>query len=75
MTSWCDMMNKLRINPGAVARQLLTNLKGHKPLTPSEEHRIIDAIESSGVQDGVTRMLAGLSRNAIEKMLAEMDGA
>ena len=72
MNTWCDMMQKLRVNPGAVARQLLTNLKTHKPLSSDEEHRIIRAIETSGVPNGVDRLLAGLSRNTIEKLLAEM---
>jgi len=67
------MINKLRIHPGAVARQLLANLKTHKPLSPTEESRIIDAIENySGVPNGVDRMLASLSRNTIEKLLTEL---
>ena len=71
--SWSDMMAKLRINPGAVARQLLANLTAHKPLTSTEESRIIRAIENySGVPDGVDRMLATLSRGAIERLLAEL---
>jgi hypothetical protein len=74
ISSWSDMMAKFRINPGAVARQLLTNLKNHKPLSPTEESRIIDAIENySGVPNGVDRMLATLSRGAIERLLAEIN--
>ena len=72
MNTWCDMMKKLRVNPGAVARQLLTNLKTYKPLTNEEERRIIHAIETSGVPNAADRLLAGLSRNTIEKLLAEM---
>ena len=65
-------MKRLNIHPGAVARQLLANLKNHKPLTSDEERRIIDAIESAGVTDGVDRMLASLSRNTITKLLTEL---
>lgn len=66
-------MRKLRINPGAVCRQLLTNIsKTHKSLSPDEERRIIDAIESAGVPNGVDRMLATLSKNALEKLLGEL---
>ena len=65
-------MAKIRVNPGAVARQLLTHLKTHKPLTASEEGRIIRAIETSGVPNATDRMLASLSRNTIEKLLGEI---
>lgn len=65
-------MEKYRIHPGAVCRQLLTNLKTHKPLTASEERRIIHAIEMSGVVNGTDRLLAGLSRNTLESLLGEI---
>ena len=65
--SWHTLMRNLRINPGAVARQLLANLKAHKPLTSDEEIRVIFAIENAGVD--VDRMLAHLSRNTIKELL------
>jgi hypothetical protein len=70
--SWDHMMEKLRIHPGAVCRQLLSNLNRHEPLTASEEDRIIRAIENAGVPNGVDRLLAGLSRNTLEKLLGSM---
>jgi hypothetical protein len=72
ITSWTIIMRKLRINPGAVCRQLITNLKTHKPLTASEERRILDAIDRCGVPDGTDRMLAKLSRNTLEKLLGNI---
>jgi len=65
--TWYTIMQKLRINPGAVARQLLANLKTHKPLTYEEERRVIFAIENAGVE--VDRVLASLSRNTIKELL------
>ena len=70
MFTWCTLMRNLRINPGAVARQLLANLKTHKPLDYEEERRIIDAIQSTGIN--VDRMLAHLSRNTIKQLIKEM---
>ena len=60
-------MEKLRINPGAVARTLLHNLDEWKPLSDSEERKLIFAIENSGIN--VDRMLAHISRNAIKELL------
>lgn len=62
-------MNRFRINPGAVCRQLLQNLKPHKNLTTNEERTILRAIEDSGVPNATERMLAELSRNTIHKIL------
>jgi len=67
--SWNTMMRKLRVHPGAVARQLLANLKTHKPLTSEEESKIIRAIESTGVENATDRMLASLSRNTLNALL------
>ena len=67
--SWYTLMAKLRINPGAVCRQLLTNLKNHKPLTHEEECRIRFALETSMVPNATDRLLASLSRNTIKKVL------
>lgn len=69
ITSWSTMVKKFRINPGAVCRQLLQNLKPHKQLTTSEEQSILRAIESSGVPNATERMLASMSRNTITKIL------
>ena len=66
---WSNIVQKLRIHPGAVCRQLLTNLKIHETLTESEECRLIRAIENSGVEDATNRLLAHLSRNTINAML------
>ena len=72
MRTWDDMMRKLRIHPGAVCRQIIADLKVHEPLTQREEHRIICAIENAGVTDAVDRLLAGLSRTTLEKLLGSM---
>ena len=72
MSSWTEIMRKLNLHPGAVARQLLVNLKTFKPLTQSEEDRIIEAIENAGVQNGTDRMLAHLSRNTLENLLGKL---
>lgn len=65
-------MKRFRINPGAVCRQLLTNLKKHPPLTPREERELLRAIEGTGVPNGVDRLLASLSRNTINTLLENM---
>ena len=71
MITWSNIMRNLRINPASVARQLLANLKTHKPLSQEEERKVISAIERhSGVS--VDRVLASLSRNTIEAMLKEI---
>ncbi|MBT8448067.1 MAG: hypothetical protein KJO69_00140 [Gammaproteobacteria bacterium] len=72
LSSWTIVMKRLRINAGAVCRQLLTNLKTHKPLTSSEERRLIHAIESTNIPNATDRLLAGLSRNTLEKLLGEL---
>ena len=64
-----NIMKQFTLHPGAVARQLLVNLKAYKPLTASEEGRLIAAIENAGVENGVDRMLASLSRNTLNKIL------
>ena len=69
---WHTLMANLRINPKAVARTLLTRLDDFKPLSASEEDRIIAAIKSTNIHDSVDRMLAGLSKNAIKSLLADL---
>ena len=65
-------MANLRIHPGAVCRQLLTNLKTHKTLSFEDERKIIHAIESTMIPHAADRLLASLSRNTIEKLLEEI---
>jgi hypothetical protein len=72
MNLWYSLMNRFRISPSAVCRQLLTTLKTHKPLTSSEEQRILHAIETSGVENATDRALATLSRSTIEKILVNI---
>ena len=62
-------MAKIRVNPGAVCRQLLTHLKAHKPLTESEEERILFALKNCGVPKATDRMLASLSRGTLNELL------
>ena len=72
IASWVDMANRLRISPAAVARQLITQLDTHKALSPSDERKIIAAIDNAGVQDGVNRMLANLSRQTLNRLIKEI---
>ena len=72
ITSWCDMANRLKINPRAVARTLLNTLDGTKKLSPSEESRVLFALENCGVEDAVNRMLTDLSRNTINILLIDL---
>ena len=65
-------MKNFRIQPQAVCRTLLANLNQYEPLTAQEEDKIIRAVKSSGVESGVERLLANLSRNTVEKLLASM---
>ena len=70
--SWYTLMAKLRINPGAVCRQLLTNLKTHKALSEEDERKLIHAIESTMIPHAKDRLLASLSRNTIKSLLNNM---
>lgn len=72
MLSWRTIMQKLILNPGAVCRQILANLRTYPQLSQDEERRIIHAIESSGVPDATSRVLASLSRNTINEILGDM---
>jgi ketopantoate reductase len=65
-------MKNFRIQPQAVCRTLLANLKTYEPLTPQEEDKIIRAVKTSGVDQAVERLLANLSRNTVEKLLQSM---
>ena len=65
-------MEKFRVQPQAVCRTLLQTLNTYKPLTSSEEQRIISAIENSGVESAVERVLANLSRNTVKSLLESM---
>ena len=62
-------MAKFTLHPRSVARQLLANLEGIKPLSAKDEEAIIHAIERSGVEDATDRTLAHLSRNTLNEML------
>ena len=66
-------MAKIRVNPGAVCRQLLTHLqKNHNKLSNTEEERILFALRNCGVTNATDRMIASLSRQTIEKLLESM---
>ena len=65
--SWVTLMNSLRINPKAVCRTLLQRLDVYKPLSSTDEARLIDAIESTGINPD--RVLASLSRNTLKEVL------
>ena len=67
---WHNLMAKFTLHPRAVARQLLANLEGIKSLSPSEEGKVIDAIENTGIQ--TERVLASLSKQVLETMLKQI---
>ena len=67
INSWYTLMRKIRLHPGAVTRQLLANLKRFDPLTDTEEQRVIDAINATGIS--TERVLATLSRNTLTEIL------
>ena len=69
---WNTLMAKFTLHPGSVARQLLTNLEGIKPLSAKDEAAIIRSIESSRVPNATDRMLAQLSRNTLKALLEHM---
>jgi len=60
-------MEKLRIHPKAVCRQLITALEGTKPLSRTEERRVLCAIENTGIP--IERVLATLSKGALKTLL------
>ena len=72
LMSWCNMVKRFRISPAATARTILASLDDYKPLSNEEERAIIRAIESTPVSNSVERMLAGLSRNTLEQLLANL---
>ena len=72
MLTWDNLMKNFRIQPQAVCRTLLANLKAYEPLSDSEEDKIIRAIDTSGVANAKERLLANLSRNTVEKLLQSM---
>ena len=72
ITSWCDMRQRLRINPGAVARTLLTNLDAIERLTSEDESRVLYALKNCGVDNAADRVIASLSRNTLSKLLQEI---
>lgn len=61
-----------RIAPQAVCRQLLANLKSHKPLAASEEVALLSAIETCGIENAANRLIATLSRNAVKTVLDKL---
>ena len=65
-------MSNFRIAPQAVCRTLLATLSTYEPLSDMEEDKIIRAVNASGVDDGVERLLANLSRKTVEKLLKSM---
>ena len=65
-------MSNFRIAPQAVCRTLLNTLNTYEPLSDMEEDKIIRAVNASGVDDGVERLLANLSRKTVEKLLKSM---
>jgi hypothetical protein len=60
-------MAHLRINPKAVCRSLLTTLDAYKPLSATDEDRVIHAIKTTGIS--TERVLAALSRNTLKEIL------
>jgi len=69
---WYAIMQQFRIHPKAVCRKLITALEDQKPLSNVEERKVIRAIESTGIPNGVDRMLAGLSVNTLKTLMGQM---
>lgn len=66
---WSTLMEKLRIHPKAVCRQLISALEEYKPLSDSDERRIYYAIKNTGIP--IDRVLARLSIGAIKQLLEQ----
>jgi len=64
-----DFMKQFTLHPGAVARQLIANLKAYKPLSKEDSDKVLDAIKSTGIPDVEDRMLADLSRDTLKALL------
>jgi len=64
-----NIMRQFRINPRAVCRQLLTNLKTHKPLSKSEEAEILLTLKSCNVPNAADRIIADLGRGTLKELL------
>ena len=69
LETWKHAMANFRVSPRAVCRTILTTLDEYKPLTAREEGQLIYAIENSGVENGVSRMLASLTKNTLKELL------
>ena len=67
--SWHEVMTRFTLHPRSVCRQLITQLEGVKNLSGEDEAKIIRAIESTGIENGVNRMLALLSKNTLNELL------
>jgi len=57
-----------RIAPKAVCRQWLATIK-QRPLSNEEWSELLRAIDSTDVEDGKVRLLAGLTRGTIISLL------
>lgn len=55
---WNHVMRKIRLNPVAVARTILTNLNNQPPLSKDEMERVRVALENSGVPNAASRYAA-----------------
>jgi len=51
---------------------LLAHLEETKPLSNTEEREVMRAIESTGIPNGVDRMLASMSANTLKSLLARI---
>jgi hypothetical protein len=64
---WTMLMEKLRLHPKAVCRQLIAALEDHKPLTGKDEREVLHALENTSID--IERILAGLQRNTLKIIL------
>jgi hypothetical protein len=68
MSVWKFIMTR-RLNAKAVARNLLLNYEGHKPLTQLEADRVRLALRLSGVKDANSRLGAGFCRLILKEVI------
>jgi hypothetical protein len=68
MSVWKFIMTR-RLNAKAVARNLLVNYEGHKPLTKCEADRVRLALRLSGVDDATNRLTAGFARLILREVI------
>jgi len=65
-------MNRFRIHPQAVCRHLLGRLNKVKPLSASEQKRVLSALKSTGIPSVTDRLIAGMGINTVQEILKKI---